>query len=138
MREKRPLRFHAIDNSQRVFHRRMRRMWLVSQRIQKQDIQSPQLIQRRFRNLTVVGEVSRRTEPVAVNLSFAVNQNHRLEACPEYLDRPIDRTQFQLSESAEFVIRIEDVREHSAQKSCRVWPRIKRQLVGLVPVAQRA
>ena len=37
--EERSLRFKSLHGSQRLFHRRMRRMWIVPQRIQKQYIQ---------------------------------------------------------------------------------------------------
>jgi hypothetical protein len=57
VREERSLRFHPVDNRQRILYGRVRGMRFVPQRIQKQDVQPFQLMQRRLRNFAVVGEV---------------------------------------------------------------------------------
>ena len=42
--------FDPLHNAERIFHRRMRGMRLVPQRIEKQDVKVPQLIKRGFRH----------------------------------------------------------------------------------------
>ena len=48
----------------------MRRMRLVPQRVQEQNVQALKLMERRFRDLAVVGEIGRRSKAVAVDLAF--------------------------------------------------------------------
>ncbi len=66
-----------------------------------------------------------------------MNQNHRLEAHSEHIHRSIDGTQFQQRQSAKFIVGVKNVGEHLAQKCRRVGPRVKRQFLRLVPVAER-
>ena len=90
VREEGPLWLQPVDNRQGILHRRVRGMGLVPQCIEKQDVEPLQLMQRRFRNLAVVGQVRSRAEPVAVNLRLSVNQDDRFELHSEDIHRPID------------------------------------------------
>src|SRR5208282_1363675 len=111
-------------------------MRLVPQRIQKKNVQSFQLAKRRLRNFTVIREISRFAKTKSVDLRLSMDQSHRLEARAKDLHRPIDRPKFKSGQSAEFVIAIEDVAEHLAQKSGRVRTRVERQSVRLVAITQ--
>ena len=99
-------------------------MRFVPQRIEKQDVQPFQLIERCLRNLAVIGQVSRRPEAVPINLRLPVNQRYWLEARAEYLHRSVDRLEFQLRQAPELVIPVKDVAEHPAQKRGRIRTRI--------------
>src|SRR5436305_1045775 len=116
----------------------MRGMRLVPQRIQKQNVESFELMHGRIGDLAVIGEISGRSEAIAVDLALAVDENHRFEAGTENLYRPINGPQFEKRQAAEFVIRIENVAEHFAQKSSGFRARVERQLVRLVAIAQGA
>src|ERR1700730_42844 len=83
VREECPLRLHPFHNAQRILHRGVRGMRLVPQRIQKKNVEALQLVKRRFWNLAVIGEISRASKAVAVNLRLTMNQSHRLEARTE-------------------------------------------------------
>src|SRR4029077_3019489 len=113
-------------------------MRLMPQRIQEKNVQSFQLVERRVRNLAMVGEVGGGSEAKAVNFRLAVDQPYRFEARAKNFHRPVDRTQLQLRQPAEFVIGVENVAEHPAQKSRGVRARIKRQFIRLVTVTERA
>ena len=65
-------------------------MRLVPERIQEQNVESPQLIQRRLGNLAVVGQIRSRPKSIAVNLRFSVDQVNRLKSYSEDVDGPID------------------------------------------------
>src|SRR5882762_8884652 len=109
-------------------------MRLMPQRIQKQNVQPFQLVERRVRNFAMVGEVGGGPETKAVDFRLAVDQPHRFEARAENLDGPVDRTQLQLRQAAEFVIGVEDITEHLAEKSGCIRTRVKRQLSRLVTI----
>src|SRR5690349_7469353 len=94
--EESPLRLQPIYDRQRVLDRRVRPMWLVPQRIEKQNVEPFELVHRRLWDLAVVGEVSRRPETISIDLSFAVDQNHRLEPRSKDFHRSIDWPKFKL------------------------------------------
>src|ERR1700688_4610152 len=135
--EEGPFRLDSLDNPQRVLNSRVRGMRLVTERIQKKNVQAFQLAERCFRDFAMVGEIGRRSEAGAVNFRFSVNQPNWIEARPENIQGPIDGPQLQQREAAKLVIGVEDITEHLAQKGCGVWPRVERQLPGLMGITQR-
>src|SRR6185437_13864638 len=124
VRKKSTPRFQPLHCLQRVLNCRMCRVRLVTQCVQKQHIESLKLSQRAFRNHAVISEVSRRSKTKAITLRLAVNQHDRLESRPEQLHRSIDWLQLDMRQSAEFVICIEDVPKHIADKFRRLRMRI--------------
>ena len=67
-----------------------------------------------------------------------MNHRHRLETCAKQFNRAVDRFQFDLGQSAKFVVGVEDVAEHVAQKlGCRRVG-VERQLARLVLETERA
>ena len=54
----------------------------MPQSVQEQNIQALKLMERRFRDLAVVGEIGRRSKAVAIDLGFSVNQNDRFKLAP--------------------------------------------------------
>src|SRR5579864_1430893 len=137
VREKCALRLQPLHDAQRVLHRRMRRVRLVAQCIQKQNIEVFQLRQRRYRDLTMVGQVSRRAKTKAINLRVAMDQSDRLESRTKQLQRPLQRAHLDLRQSSELVIGIENVSEHVLNESGGVRVRIERQLIWPVQKTQR-
>src|SRR5271156_1125758 len=111
MSEERALGLHPLHDAQRILHRRMCGMRLMSQRIQKENIQSFELTQRRLGNFAVVGQVCSASEAEAINLRVAVYDPHRFEARSEKIYRTVNRAQLELRQAAIFVIRVEDVAE---------------------------
>src|SRR5271155_2371504 len=112
-------------------------MRLVSQRIQKENIQSFELTQRRLGNFAVVGQVCSASEAEAINLRVAVYDPHRFEVRSEKIYRTVNRAQLELRQAAIFVIRVEDVAEHLAQECRRIGARVERQFSWLVNEAER-
>ncbi len=116
--EERPLRFQPVDNRQRILHRRVRRMRFVPQRIQKQNVQAFQLMQRRFWNFAVIGQIRRRAEAVSVNLGVAMNQQSTgSKRTPNTSTGPSIGSQFQLRQPAEFVVAVKNVAEHACAET---------------------
>src|SRR5215831_556166 len=85
----------------------------------------------------MIRQICSRPEPVSVNLRFTVNQNHGFEAYSKDIDGPINWMELELRQTAELVIRVEDVSKHFPQKSSGVRPGIQRQFVGLVVKTER-
>ncbi len=110
----------------------------VAQRVQKQDIEVPQLLQRFMRDLAVIGQVGGRSKTETKNRGVAVDHRQRLEARSEQFDRAVDRMKVNLRQSAKLVFGVEDVAEHVAQEFAGSRRGIKRQLIGLVLIRQRA
>ena len=137
MREKSALRTQAVDNGQRVSYGRMRRVRLMPQCIEKQNVEAFEFMHRGLGNFAVVSEVGGRAEAISVNLALAVNQNDRLEAHAENVDGAVDGTELQQRQPAEFVIRVKNVGEHPAQKRGGFGPSIQGKLLRLVLVTQR-
>ncbi len=54
--------FDPLHNAQRILHCRVRGMRLVPQRIQKKNVQTFQLMERRLGNFAVIGQVRRRSK----------------------------------------------------------------------------
>src|SRR5208282_2191882 len=94
----------------------MRGMRLVAQRIQKQNVEAPQLLQRFGRDLAVIGQVGGRSETETDDRSFPMDHRHWLEARAEQLDRALDWLQVNQRQSAELVLCFKNVAEHTAQK----------------------
>src|SRR5260370_27409801 len=99
-----------------MLNRRMRRMWLVTQSVEKQHIQILQLRQGSLRNVIMVGQIRSRPEAKSINLCVAVNHNHRLKPRTEQIQRALDVFQFNMWQSAELIVRVENVAEHSADE----------------------
>src|SRR2546423_12859718 len=110
----------------------MRRMRLVAPSGQKQNVESAQQVQRLARHVAVIGQVGRRSETETENGSFAVDYGHGLKTRPEQLNRTFNRLHFDLRQTAEFVVRVEDVAEHVAQKFSRARLGIQGQSARLV------
>src|SRR5436190_7152813 len=110
-----------------MLDRRVRRVGLVTQRIQKENVQPLKLGQRAFRDIAVIGKASRRSEAKAVNLAVAMNQDNRLEPRAEKLERPVQFLHLNLRQSSEFVLRVENVAEHFTYKICGIRMRVQRQ-----------
>src|ERR1700690_411918 len=116
----------------------MRWMWRVPQRIQKQDVEILQFRQRSLGDTAVIRQIRSAAKAEAINLSIAVDHRDWLKACPEQLDRSLKRFEFDLSQSTELVVCVENVAERAADEISRFRPRIQRELVGFVPKAERA
>src|SRR5713226_1839688 len=67
-----PARIELLGNSHGSLDGGMRRMRLMAQRIEKQHVQAPQLIERLLGDLAVVGEIGGGSEAVAEHLAPAV------------------------------------------------------------------
>src|SRR3954452_4553215 len=130
MGEERALRLYALHDAQGVLDGGMRRMTLMPQSVQKQNIQVLQVRERLLRNVAEIGQVSCGAKAVSIDLGVPMNHRHRLKAGTKQLHRPVDRLEFHLSNAAEFVVGIENVSEHVSQKLGRLGPRVKRDLGG--------
>src|SRR5690242_4904936 len=108
----------------------MRRVGLMPERVQKLNVQALQLLQRLLRNIAEIRQVCGGADPVAVNLGFAVNYRYRTKGRAKQFKRAIYIDQFQLGNAPEFVVCLEDVAEHVAEKLRRLWPGIQRDLAG--------
>src|SRR4051812_38372579 len=86
MREEGSLGAEHLDGPQRLLHGRMCGMRLMSERIQKQHIQTAQLFHRGLGNVTMVGKVGSISETISVNDRASVVQQDRLELEPENID----------------------------------------------------
>src|SRR6266852_1109371 len=138
MGEKCALWFHLFHDLQRLLDSRMRGVRLVTQRVQKQDIEVSQLLQRFRRDLAVVGQVGGRSETETKNRSIAVDHRQRLEARSEQFDGAGDRMKFDLRQSSKFVFGLKDVTEHFAQEFARLRRGIKWQPARYVLIRERA
>src|SRR5271165_2256797 len=95
MGKKCPLGLCPIDDAQRILYCRVRRVRLVPERIQKENIQSLELTKRRLRNFTVVREIGSFSKAKSIDLDLAVNQTYRFELRAKNFHRAIDRPQLQ-------------------------------------------
>ncbi len=87
VREECPLRLQSADRLQRLFDRGMRRVRIVAQSVEKQNIQAHQ---QRFafrRNLTMVGKIGAIAEAKAVNSALAMESANRLDASAGHQNR---------------------------------------------------
>src|ERR1700694_1743279 len=110
----------------------------VAQRVQKQDVEAAQLLQRFGRNLAVIGQVGSGSETETKNRGFAVDHRQWLEARSEQFDGGVDRMKITLRQSSKLVFGFEDVAKHVAQEFAGSRRGIKRQLAGLMLIRQRA
>src|SRR5664279_4173743 len=94
----------------------MRGMRMVPQRIEKQDVESLQLLQRLFWDVAEVREVCGRAEAIRLDRDVSVEHLQWCEDCSEEVHRPIDRAQLHLRQTAVLVIRLEDVAENGTQR----------------------
>jgi hypothetical protein len=117
---------------------RMRGMRHMTQRVEKQNVETVQLLQRGGRNFAVIGEIGSRSATEAEDWSFSVYYRQRLEARAEKLDRSVDGMQIDERKSSEFIGRFEDVAEHGAKKFAGMWRGIERHPAGSVEKRQRA
>src|ERR1019366_7318082 len=131
------LRFECGRDLQRLFYGGMRGMRLVAQRIQKENVEAAQFLQRFGRDLAVIGQVSSRSETETDNRSFAVDYRHRLEARAKQFNGALDGKQIDQRQSAKLILRFENIAEHTAQKIACSRRRIKGQLTRLVTIGQR-
>src|SRR5581483_11762602 len=125
MREERALRLEFFHDAQRVCHCRVRRMRLVSQRIQKENVEISQLLERLLRHFAEVGQIGRRSDAVAVDLGLTVNYRDRVDARTEKFKRAVNIDQFQLRYSAKLIVSLKDVTKHASQKVGRFRPGVE-------------
>src|ERR1022692_102059 len=138
VREKCTLRFYRFNNFQRLLDGRMSGMRRVAQRVQKQNVESAQFLQRFGGDFAVIRQVSRRSEPETENRGVAVNHRQWLEARAEEFDAPFDQMQVDLRQSAKLIRWFKNVREHVAQEFASAGRGIKRQLARLMVISQGA
>src|SRR5215471_9070440 len=91
--EEGPLGGQLLNQAQRVFHGRVRGVWAMAKRIEKQNVQAAELRHRVGWNLTEIGEVGGASEAKAVNLSLAVQQLHGKKVGSEQSQLAIQRLQ---------------------------------------------
>src|SRR6266436_5035867 len=115
----------------------MRGVWLVAQRVQKQDVEVSQLLQCFRRNLAVVGQVGGRSETETKNRSIAVDHRQRLEARTEQFDGAVNGMKINLRQSAKLIFGLKDIAKHVAQEFARSRRGIKRQLARYVLTGKR-
>ena len=75
-----------------MLHRGMSWVRLVAQRIQKQNVESLQLFQGAFGDITVVSQIRRRAETKAINLCIAMNKRDGLEDCTKQFQQAFERS----------------------------------------------
>src|SRR5579864_79303 len=115
----------------------MGRVWLMSQSIQKKNVESLQPRKRRVRNAAEVGEIGGRTKTVAENFRLAMDHRYGLELRAKKIELPLDRLEFQPRQPAKLIVRVENVAEHIADVLRCFGARIKRN-PALVVIAQGA
>src|SRR5437870_7191644 len=91
VRKEGPLGLGPLHNAQGILHGRVRRMRLVTECIEKQDVQVLELGEGSLWYIAVVRKISRGAEAVAVDLSIPVYHCDGLETCPEQLNHAVDR-----------------------------------------------
>src|SRR5581483_6586225 len=138
MSEERAPGLQPLHGFHRVLYRRMRRVRLMTQRVEKEHIQVLQPGQRLFGDLAMIGEISSGTKAKTENFGVTVDKDDWLETSSEKLNRPVDRLQFNLGKSAELIFGVENISKHPANKFDRVGMRVQRQLVWLVKKTQWA
>src|SRR5882757_7724044 len=111
-------------------------MRLVTQSVQEQDVEIAQPVQRLSGHIAMVGQVSSRSETETQDGRLAMNHGHRLKTRAEQLNRAVNRLHFHLRQTAEFVVRVENVAKHIAQEFCRARFGIQRQSSRLVREAK--
>src|SRR5208283_389661 len=115
VREVGMLRLQALHQLHRVSYGRVRRMWMMPQRVEEQDVEILQLRQRLFRHAAEVGEVRRRTKAISLDGNVAVMHNQRSKRCSEQFQRAVHRLYLDLRESTVLVVPLEDVTEDATQ-----------------------
>src|SRR6266404_3554146 len=113
-------------------------MRLVAQRIQKQDIEVAELLQRFGRDLAVIGQIGGRSETETKNRGIAVDHRQRLEARSEQFDGTVDRMKIDLRQSAKLIFGLKDVAKHFAQEFAGLRRGIKRKFAWYVLIRQRS
>src|SRR5664280_2544828 len=94
----------------------MRGVRLVTERIEKENVEVLQHFHRTLRNLAEVGEISRRAKSITVNLRLTVDNRHRRKRRAEQLQRlVIHRVKLDLRDGAKLVVVVEDVFENVLQ-----------------------
>src|SRR5580698_9457915 len=106
-------------------------MRLVTERVQKKNIEVVQLGQRSLGNLAVIGQVGRSAGAKAIDFGFAMDDGDRFESGAEKHQGPVDGLQFHQGQSAEFIVGVEDVTEHGTDVLRGLWTSVKRKFVGL-------
>ena len=65
-------------------------MWLVPQRIQKQDVKILQLCQRSLGNIAVIGQISRAAKAKTVDLGLAMDHGDGFNMRAEQIQRSME------------------------------------------------
>src|SRR5262249_15694091 len=111
--EESALGFEFIYQAQRVCDARVRGMGPVPQRVEKKDVETAQLLHGLRRNLTEVGEGSRRSEAKAVDFRVTVDDFHRLKPRSEQVQRAVDPLHLYAGDAPVLVRSVKNVTEDS-------------------------
>jgi hypothetical protein len=127
MSEQRMPRSNSSYVIQRLFHVQMRRMRGVAQRIDDQQIESAQLLERLFRNQITIGHERDLGAPVVQakrgHFGLTVDDRDRPHLHSADLKIASDRLRGDLRQTAADVLNIEDVMEDLPQLAQRVFAR---------------
>src|SRR6266851_914657 len=85
--EERAPRFQLFYPAQAALNGRMRRVRSVAQRIQKQDVQPQKLRLRILRDVAVIRQIGRRSEPEPQYIGPSMQHANRGELQPEQIER---------------------------------------------------
>src|SRR4051794_39143159 len=106
----------------------MRWVRLVAQSVEKENVESVQPFHGRFRNLAEVSKVSRRAEAVTDDRRLAMDHSDGLEGHSENRNGLGDLDEIHFGESAEFVVRVEDVLKDLTKNRASRVIRVERNL----------
>src|SRR5215469_8423247 len=135
MGEKCPSRLQMLHHFKRVLYGGMGWMRLMAQRIQEQNVQIQQLIQRGRGNLAVIGQIGCRTEAKTVYLRLPVNDRNGLKHGAKQFQRTVERIHFYQRQASKLIVPVKNVAEHVADELGVMGPGIKRKTTGLVAKA---
>src|SRR6185437_7116864 len=97
----------------------MRGMRTVTQRVQKEYVQSAKPLFRFRWNFAEIGKVGRFAKAEAVDYCFSMDNFHRLKGRAKELHRSIEAVHLHPRNPAKFVIRLENVPKDIFQAVCR-------------------
>src|SRR5205085_116896 len=104
----------------------MRGVRLVAQRVKKKHVEPVQARARSRGNVAEVGEIRGAAEAEAVDFRVAMQHRDGLKPRAPQLDGAGDGLEFHLRQATVFVVALEDVAEHRAQRGRGVLERVKR------------
>src|SRR6476620_246482 len=95
-----PSRTNARADVDRFRQRKMRRMRLLAERVENEQIKSFEQRPRLVRDVAAVGEIRELPDPQPKNRTFAVKDRDRCDLLAADAERTSDREQFNLGKSA--------------------------------------